>query len=123
MAKFIPREMGLQIPCRNNTEISDEKVIWAISQTCWISDPRFVPPKKDRDVGRTLNAGPYPYVFEHSPKIQCCVCHRIFERQKRSPDTPGVIEDKARDRSALLVAQVLRKHGWFVRGDHKKVHP
>ena len=71
--------MGLQIPYRHNTEISEKKVIRATSQTRWRSDPRFMPSTGDRDVGRALNAGAYPYVFEHSPKIQRCICNRIHK--------------------------------------------
>ena len=98
MAMFLPCEMGLKIQCRNNTKISNEKFILAISQKCWRRDLRFVPLTKDICLFRRRS----------EPVIRCTKPVPAFAQSERSI----LCSPKRRAIRIRIIAESVRHDVW-----------
>ena len=101
----------MQIPYCDHPEVSEEKIVWAISHASWRSNQRSVSATRDRDVGRALEAGPYPHVFKHPAEVQRRVCDRVCKREKCCSDPQANLGQSSGNRAPFLVARILCKHG------------
>ena len=102
--------MGMQISHNHHSEVSEKEVVWEIAAASRGGATGFVSSAGDRASGGAFNAGPHSYAFEHSSKVQCCACDRVYQREECRKDTQAVIGEQARNGVAFLGERVLREY-------------
>ena len=118
-----PREVGMQVPCGDHSEVSPKNSLREDSQASWGDTSRVVSTTGYRAFGRESDARPCSYVAEYSSEVQHCPHDWIFEGQERNPSPPERSEDKRHfARPELLVEGVLRKHCRLGRERHSRIH-
>ena len=123
LAKSSTREVGMQVPCGDHSEVSPKNSLREDSQASWGDTSRVVSTTGYRAFGRESDARPCSYVAEYSSEVQHCPHDWIFEGQERNPSPPERSEDKRHfARPELLVEGVLRKHCRLGRERHSRIH-
>src|SRR5947209_5030773 len=122
MAKPVPREVGLQVPRRDRTEVPEEVVVRAVEEPGRPDPEGAVPAEGGRGDRGARDAGPRAYVPVDPAEVQRGVRDRVAEGQERGADPPPG-RGEAGVRPALLVRRVLREYRRARRADDPRVHP
>src|ERR1700722_8989350 len=90
MAKPVPCEVGMQIPHRDCTEVSEEVVVRKTEKAGRPDFEGIVSTERSRSDRRSRDAGSCAHVPVDSAEVQRGVRDRILEGQERGEDSPPV---------------------------------
>src|SRR5512138_2493029 len=92
MAESGPREVGVQVPCGDCTEISQESHLWQTAAADWGNVSPVVPAKGDRTAGRTCPGGSCAHVAQRAAAVQHCDDGGVSQGQECDSDSSGIRE-------------------------------
>lgn len=106
-------EMGMQVPCGDPAEVSEESVLREGSAENRGDTSRSVPPERCGLGRRQGDAGSHSHVGECAAEVQHSHDNWIFEgKECGSHPSAGIGNERDPVWPELLGTRVLRKHSW-----------